>query len=76
MVGTEEPSDWRDREIPPEWPIIDFFLSIRFPVADLGILEGGFVRSGTLARLRNFCKPRPLPVKTTLFYVVEQYPSC
>ena len=48
------------------------------PVADLGFHEGGFVRSGTLARLRGcekFCKPRPLPAKTTPFYVVEQYPG-
>ena len=41
------------------------------PVADLGFHEGGFIRSG-----EKFCKPRPVPDKTTPFYVVEEYPTC
>ena len=44
-------------------------------VADLGFHEGGVRKVHARLRAReNFCKPRPLPAKTTPFYVVEQYP--
>ena len=46
-------------------------------VADLGFYEGGFIRSGTLARPRKFLQTTPTSCqKTTPFYVVEQYPRC
>ena len=45
------------------WLLRHFYHSVvQFPVADLGY-EGGFVRSGALARPRIFCKPRLLSAK-------------
>ena len=44
-------------------------------VADLGFHEGGFVRSGALARPRKILQTTPTSGQTPPFYVVEQYPG-
>ena len=44
-------------------------------VADLGFHEGGFVRSGALARLQNFLQTTPTSGLNHALYVLELYPG-